>query len=205
MGQSLLGPPYFPVWWMLWDTLDTLGWGNFILWIGNSAFPSGSPKCWSRNGSSTLPGAGGDWICWIMGVVLKSHQDCCHEGECDLEVLSVLLSSPPAPAVAQVRVFPSRFSGCVLHWSKEKGVICLLLYMPSLQLPDQWVAAAIEQACTHGLFYCTAPQKEVSDRQGSSRNLTPSSPLRGFNVFWDLKRMRISPLPGNFQSPCIWK
>lgn len=57
--------------------------------------------------------------------------ECCLNLIKTVATISVLLPSHSVPAVAQLGVFPSCFSVCVLHWSKEKGVIYLLLWMHS--------------------------------------------------------------------------
>lgn len=38
LGQSLLGSPYFPLCWMLWDTLDTMGWATLSCDLGVAPF-----------------------------------------------------------------------------------------------------------------------------------------------------------------------
>lgn len=60
---------------------------------------------------------------------LNLTEDCCHEGERDLEVFSILLPSHPAlQELHSWSSFPNCVAGCVLPEGK-KGVICLLLWV----------------------------------------------------------------------------
>lgn len=174
LGQSWSGPPYFSVCWMLWIPWDEAilsheleaepsQWFTWVLeseWDQHPSRGWGFSESWYWNQQKTVAMKG--------NMTLRLYPFSAFSSFCS--------SSTHGPAL------PVTFWGVCYMEARRKGLSAYFYGCPPPQLPGQWVLTAIEQACTHSLFYCTAPQKDASERQGSDRNLTPSSPLHGFNV-----------------------